>query len=120
MPAGSIAAAELAARAVFNSNVAVTLTATQMVDSSILTSTPTASINFTTDIATNIVGALVGFQVGTWFDFTIINLAAATHIITLVAGTGVTLVGSVAIGPASSGTFRARVDSALAVTIFRI
>jgi hypothetical protein len=40
------------------------------------------------------------------FEFTVINLAADTHALTLTVNTGTTLVGSVTIAAASSATFR--------------
>lgn len=103
------------------SNVALsdadaTLTASQLVDSGIFTITPTAARTLTTDTAANIIAALPGYQVGTWFDFTIICQAAFD--VTLAAGTGVTIVGSAVVNDASA-TFKARVDSDTAVTIYR-
>ena len=94
-----------------------TLTATQMVDSGIFTITPTVARTLTTDTAANLVAAMAGYQVGTWFEFTIVCLAAFA--VTLAAGTGVTIVGS-AVANNVSATFKARIDSATAVTIYRL
>ena len=94
-----------------------TLTATQMVDSGIFTITPTVARTLTTDTAVNLVAAMAGYQVGTWFEFTIVCLAAFA--VTLAAGTGVTIVGS-AVANNVSATFKARIDSATAVTIYRL
>ena len=94
-----------------------TLTAAEMIDSGIFTITPTIARTLTTDTAANLVAAMAGYQVGTWFDITIICLAA--YDVTLAANTGVTIVGGNVVNNAS-GTWRARFDSATAVTLYRI
>ena len=94
-----------------------TLTAAQMIDSGIFTITPTVARTLTTDTAANLVAAMVGYQVGTWFDIVIICLAA--YAVTLAGGTGVTIVGNAVVNNAS-GTWRARFDSATAVTLYRM
>jgi len=94
-----------------------TLTAAQMIDSGIFTITPTIARALTTDTAANIVAAMAGYQVGTWFDIVIVCLAAFD--VTLGAGTGVTIVGNAVVNNAS-GTWRARIDSATAVTLYRM
>ena len=94
-----------------------TLTAAQMIDSGIFTITPTVARALTTDTATNLVAAMAGYQVGTWFDIVIVCLAAFA--VTLGGGTGVTIVGNAVVNN-SSGTWRARIDSASAVTLYRM
>ena len=94
-----------------------TLTAAQMIDSSIFTITPTIARTLTTDTAANIVAALPGYQVGTYFDITIVCLAAFD--VTLAGGTGVTISGKAIVNNVS-GTWRARIDSATALTAYRI
>lgn len=96
-------------------DAAATLTAAQMIDSAIFTITPTVARILTTDTAANIVAALPNYQVGTWFDFTIVNTAAFD--VTLAAGTGITLSGSNVIHK-ESATWKARIDSATAITIY--
>ena len=98
-------------------DVNATLTAAQMIDSGIFTITPTIARALTTDTAANIVAAMAGYQVGTWFDIVIVCLAAFD--VTLGGGTGVTIVGSAVVNNAS-GTWRARIDSANAVTLYRM
>jgi len=92
-----------------------TMTAANMVNSKIFVGTPTANRNVNTAIATNIIAQLGGYVVGTTCAFTIVNLAAFN--LTLVGGTGVTIVGNAVINN-GSGTFRIRVDSATTVTIY--
>ena len=94
-----------------------TLTAAQMIDSGIFTITPTVARTLTTDTAANLVAAMSGYQVGTWFDIIIVCLAAFA--VTLAGGTGVTITGNAAVNN-SSGTWRARIDSASAVTLYRM
>ena len=94
-----------------------TLTAAQMIDSGIFTITPTIARTLTTDTAANIVAAMTGYQVGTWFDIVIVCLAAFD--VTLAGGTGVTITGSAVVNNAS-GTWRARFDSASALTLYRM
>ena len=101
--------------AVALADAAATLTGAQMVDSGIFTITPTVARILTTDTAANIVAALPRYQAGTWFDITIINLASFD--VTLAAGTGVTLTGRVLVNEESS-TWRCRIDSGTAVTIY--
>ena len=94
-----------------------TLTAAQMIDSGIFTITPTIARTLTTDTAANLVAAMTGYQVGTWFDIIIVNLAAFD--VTLAGGVGVTISGTAVINN-GSGTWRVRFDSASAVTIYRM
>ena len=98
-------------------DAAAVLTAAQMVDSGIFTITPTIARALTTDTAANIVAALPDYQVGTWFDIVIACLGAFA--VTLTAGAGITIVGSGVVNNAS-GTWRARIDAAGAVTIYRM
>ena len=103
--------------AVALADAAATLTAAQMIDSGIFTITPTIARTLTTDTAANLAAAMPGYQVGTWFDIIVVNLAAFD--VTLVGGVGVTLSGKAVINNVS-GTWRVRFDSASAVTIYRM
>lgn len=99
---------------------AVTLTAAQLVAGSIFTQTPSAARALTTATGAQIIAALPGYTVGTCVEFTIINLAAATHIATLTAGaSGVTIVGVATVAPVTSATFVIRIAAADAVVIYR-
>ena len=103
--------------AVALADASATLTAAQMIDSSIFTITPTIARTLTTDTAANIVAAMPGYQVGTWFDIVIVCLAAFN--VTLGGGVGVTIVGNAVVNNAS-GAWRARFDSASALTLYRM
>lgn len=97
-------------------DAAATLTAAQMIESGVFTITPTTARALTTATAAEIVAALPDYQVGSFFDITIVCLAAFA--VTLGGGTGVTIVGSGVVNNVS-GTWRARIDSATAVTLYR-
>lgn len=103
--------------AVALADAGATLTATQLANSGLFTITPTVARALTTDTAVNIVAALGGYQVGSHFDFTVINLAAFA--VTLTAGVGVTLVGS-AVANNTSATWKCCVASATTVVLYRL
>ena len=87
----------------------------------ITTATPTGNRTNPTDTAANII-ANVNMNLtanGNSFEFVIVNEAAATHKITLSAGTGVTLKGDPDVGAKTSATFRIVRTSSTAVTIYR-
>jgi hypothetical protein len=100
-------------------DAAATLTSTQIISSRLFKITPTAARALTTGTAAEILTTMTGEGVGSTFEFTIVNLAAATHAVTLTAGTGVTLVGVAAVSALTSATFMGRVDSTTAITIYR-
>lgn len=99
---------------------ASTLTATMLISSPIFTVTPTAARTLTTATGAEIIAAFPSYSVGSTFEFTIANEAAATHVITLAAGSsGVTLKGLATVAAATSGTWIARIASSTAVVIYR-
>jgi hypothetical protein len=101
------------------SDAAATLTATQILDSKLFTITPTAARTLTTATAALLVAGLADETTGTSFEFTVVNLAAATHAVTLAGGTSVTFVGSVTVSAASSGTFVGVFQSDGSVKVYR-
>lgn len=95
-------------------------TAAHIVTNTIVSATPTTGRALTTATGAQIIALLPDANVGDCTEFTVVNLAAATHAITLTAGaSGVTLVGSAIVSAASSGTWYVRYDSATAVTFIR-
>ena len=97
----------------------MTFTAANLL-SGIVTATPTEARNIQAPTAEDLVAAVdAGTDTGLGFEFTIINLASATHALTLTVNTGTTLVGSVTIAAASSATFVARIASTSTVVIYR-
>lgn len=86
----------------------------------IIVATPTEARNIQAPTAEALVEAVdADTETGLGFEFTIINLAASTHALTLTVNTGTTLVGSVTIAAATSATFVARLASTSAVVIYR-
>ena len=95
-------------------------TAAHIVTNTIVSATPTSGRALTTAIGSLIIALLPDANVGDCTEFTVVNLAAATHAITLTAGaSGVTIVGSAVVSAASSGTWLVRYDSPTAVTFIR-
>ena len=118
-PTGPAGATFQNATAVALTDAAATLTASQIISSRLFTITPTDARTLTTATAADILTSMSGESVGSTFEFVIVNRAGATHAATLAAGTGVTLVGVVAVSASSSATFMGRVDSTTAITIYR-
>lgn len=82
----------------------------------IFVSNNTANWGRTTSNAADIVMGLYQYQIGTSFDFTVIAKAAFND--TILAGSGVTLVGNMIVNN-QSAVFTCVVDSPTAVTIYR-
>lgn len=99
------------------SDADATLTATQMVDDGIFTITPSVDRTLTTATAADIIAEIPNQQMGTWFNFTIVCLAAFD--VTLSAGVGVTLTGNV-VANNDSITLKALITSGTTVTILRM
>ena len=86
----------------------------------LIVATPTEARNLQAPTASSLVSAVdAGTDTGLGFEFTVINLAANTHALTLTVNTGTTLVGAVTIAAASSATFVARIAASDAVVIYR-
>jgi hypothetical protein len=97
----------------------MTFTAANLL-SGIVTATPTEARDLQAPTAAALITAVDATnETGLGFEFTVINLAGATHALTLTANTGTTLVGSVTIAAASSATFVARLASTTTVVIYR-
>ena len=87
----------------------------------IYTMTPTAGRTLTTPTGAELGAAFTDEAVGTSFKFSVVNLAGATHVITLTAGaSGVTLVGVATVAPATSGSFVAVFTATDTVIIYRV
>ncbi len=114
-----------AAGATFQNATEVALTATasltsaQMISSRLFKVTSAAAVTLTTATAAEILTTMTGEGVASTFEFTIVNIGSSVGIVTLAAGTGVTLVGLVTSAITTSSTFMGRVDSTTAITIYR-
>lgn len=93
-------------------------TAAGVVTSRIVTATPTEARNLQLPTAATII-ALTGATVGTTVEFLVVNLATATHGLTLTVNTGLTIQGSAAVAAATNGSFLVRVTTGSTVVVFR-
>lgn len=95
------------------------ITAAQLLDG-IVTATPTQARGLAAPTAASLIAAVTAdTKTALGFEFTVINLAASTHALTLGTATGTTIVGSATISAASSATFVARIASGSTVVIYR-
>jgi len=102
-------------------DAAETMTAAQVVtNGGLFICTPTAARAKTIPTGTLTCGALKGYVAGDTFDVTFTNLAAATHALTITAGTDATIVGSATVAAASSASFKVRVSAANTVVWYRV
>lgn len=86
----------------------------------VYTMTPTAGRALTTPTGAQLAAAVADEVVGTSFEFTVVNLAPATHAVTLTAGaSGVTLSGDVVVEAATSSTFLGVFTAADTVVIYK-
>lgn len=89
----------------------LTLTAAQFMNGiARLTGTPGAGFNITTPTAAAIVAATVNAQAGSWSELIIQNTSDSTG--TVVAGSGVTLVGVTAVGANKTQLYKAMITNA--------
>ena len=106
-------------------DAATTMTAAQLAGASrvVYTMTPSTGRTLTTPTGAELGAGFTDEAVGTSFEFTVVNVAAATHAITLTAGaSGVTLggvAGMATVAASSSATFLGVFTAANTVTIYR-
>jgi len=102
-------------------DAAETMTAAMVVtNGGLLVCTPTAARAKTIPTGTLTCAGLPGYVVGDTFEVSFTNLAAATHALTVTAGTGATIVGSATVAAATSALFRVRVSAANTVVWYRV
>lgn len=103
---------------------AATLTAAQLLGGVLVGSAGTSGVNYTLPAYTVLEAGLENPRVGMCFDLTIINLGTSSGVITLVAGSGFTLVGMetlpIVTSAGSSGTWRFRKTGAATWTAYRM
>lgn len=121
---GVTALTSVAAATVDSTNGARTYTAAELLGGLILRDPAGAARNDVTPTAALIVAGLPGAVVGTSFEFTIRNDADEDEAITVTAGAGVTLSGTMTIAQNNSKRFLCRLDNvtaaAEAVTIYSL
>jgi len=103
--------------------VTATLTTAQLTGGILLGSPGTSAASYTLPTASDTDAALVNAKVGSSFDLSVVNVdGSSSGVITLVAGTGWTLVGLATV-VATAGTaqlFRARKTGTAAWTLYRV
>lgn len=98
----------------------VTYTAAELLGGFILRDPNGGARSDVSPTALLIIAAIENFQIGSSFEFTIRNTADAAEEITLTAGTGVTLSGTMTIGQNDSKRFLVVVTAATTVTIYSL
>lgn len=103
-----------------SASAATELTAAESVGS-VVVATPTGNRAVTTATFAAMMAELgAAAKVGQTFEITVVNLASATHTLTLGGGdAAVTVVGVAAVAAASSATFVGRINSASAIVFYR-
>lgn len=102
-----------------NQNATSTATASSL-RNGLRTATPTANINLTMPTGTDLDAAFQDLQTNQGFQWSAINLAAATFTITILANTGHTLVGNMVVAANTSARFLSRRTSANTFVTYRI
>lgn len=101
-----------------------TLTAAQILGGLLVGNPSTSAATYTLPTATLLEAALVNTKVNQTFELTIINLGTSSGVITVAAGTGITLVGMATLpittAAGSSAKFLARKTAAGAWTVYRV
>jgi len=101
-----------------------TLTVAQILGKVLVGTAGTAAATYTLPTAALLDAAVQGIKVDTTFDLVIINLGTSSGVITVAAGTGITLVGMVTLpittAAGSSATFRFRKTGDAAWTAYRV
>lgn len=101
-----------------------TLTAAQVTGGVLVGDPSTSAASYTTPTGTAIDAVMTNMKVGSTFDLVVINLGTSSGVITILAGTGITLVGMVTMpittSAGSSGTFRFRKTGTGTYTVYRV
>ena len=99
---------------------AATPTAAQLLTSKLFVATPTQDTTFTLPTAALVLAALTDEEVGTSFEFTIVNLATSFEtVVTTNTGWTITGGGNMTVFDGTSATFLAVVTSASAIQLYR-
>jgi hypothetical protein len=101
-----------------NLNTSSTLSVSSLLGG-IRTGTPTANINYTLPTGTNMDAGFQDLETNQTIEWSVINLAAATHVITVVANTAHTVVGNMAVAANSSARFMTRKTAANTFVTYR-
>lgn len=101
-----------------------TLTVAQVLGNILVGSPGTSAASYTLPTVSDLEATLVNAKTGSTFDLTIVNLGTSSGVITVLVGTGWTLVGKVTIPitttDGSSVTFRAQKTGSAAWTLYNV
>lgn len=97
-----------------------TLTAAQVTGGMLVANPGAVAASYTFPTVTSVEAILVNAKIGSTFDVVIVNLGTGSGVVTVVAGTGWTLVGNAATAITSSSRFTARKTGDLAWTLYRV
>jgi len=97
-----------------------TLTAADITNGLIVASPGTSAASYTLPTATLLESVVNNAKVDSAFEFGIVNLGTSSGALTIVAGTGWTLVGSATVAITSSARFIARKTATGAWTLYRV
>ena len=121
LPMGTQAAPQTA-------TVTATLTVAQVTGGLLVATPGGATASYTLPTGTLLDAQMTNMKVNSTFELTIVNVTSATGVITIVAGTGITLVGTATIGlsaaastsPAGVAQFLFRKTADAAYTVYRV
>jgi hypothetical protein len=106
---------------------AVTLTVAQLTGGLLVATPGAAAVSYTMPTATAIDAVFVNSKVNSTFELRVVNLGTASGVITLVVGTGITAVGTMAVaitasavGVGGAAQFLFRKTGDAAYTVYRI
>jgi hypothetical protein len=97
-----------------------TLTAAQMTGGLLVASPGAVAASYTLPTGALMDAAVQNARPDTCFQFNVVNLGSASGVITVLVGTGWTLVGAVTIAIATSAQFVARQTAAATWTLYRV
>jgi hypothetical protein len=97
-----------------------TLTAAQITGSLLVANPSTSAASYTLPTAASVDNVLTNAKIGSTFGLSIINLGTSSGALTIVAGTGWTLVGSATVAVTSSAQFLAYKTGDATYTLYRV
>jgi hypothetical protein len=97
-----------------------TLTAAQITTGILVANPSTSAASYTLPTAASVDALLTNAKIGSTFNLSIVNLGTSSGALTIVAGTGWTLVGSATVAVTSSAQVLAYKTDVAAYTLYRV
>ena len=97
-----------------------TLTAAQITSGMLVANPSTSAASYTLPTAASVDALLTNAKIGSTFNLSIVNLGTSSGALTIVAGTGWTLVGSATVAITSSAQVLAYKTDVAAYTLYRV